>query len=273
MKRREPLMFTCILGKDIRHNLNAMHILFSFLQKAEPKEKPIIATVLLQLDLLGDPTKCSVFRDEAIDVIMEGLDCYTCNEKVQEQVARSLLILGGRFSYKGDVTSERLILAESGFDGKCVDMMHLSIEEDEEIQNWQTNTAKALLTRGNKKLLSALCECISNAIPCLARASLVTISRTSCYLDKVADQNYQSEACSILVPCLVQLLDDDRVVEERVLASFALLSLAKCTGFWYQISPMVERLSRHLVNLSQDTWTARELDSIIREISTNGSIS
>lgn len=103
-------------------------------------------------------------------------------------------------------------------------------EEDIEIQNWQRKAAIVLLTSGKKRFLSALCDSIANSIPCLARASLVTVSWICSYLHSVGDENLQSEACSTVVPCLIESLNCDRALEERVLASLTLLALIKCSG-------------------------------------------
>lgn len=65
--------------------------------------------------LQGDPSKCSVYREEAIDVLIAALDCQICDEKVQEQSARALMMLGGRFSYTGETTTEKWLLEQAGF--------------------------------------------------------------------------------------------------------------------------------------------------------------
>lgn len=131
-------------------SLNTMQILLIYLQKAQPEQCPMIATIILQLDLLvilyilicltclslnklrnlgvlrkilikltvllqGDPLKCSIYREEAIEAITAALESHA-NEKVQEQLARTLLILGGRFSHSGGPTTENWLLKEAGFD-------------------------------------------------------------------------------------------------------------------------------------------------------------
>lgn len=66
--------------------------------------------------LQGDPLKCSVYRQEAVETITAALDSQVYNELVQEQSARALLMLGGRFSYTGEATTEKWLLKEAGFD-------------------------------------------------------------------------------------------------------------------------------------------------------------
>ncbi|XP_059658092.1 putative E3 ubiquitin-protein ligase LIN-1 [Cornus florida] len=255
-------------------NLNTMHILLAYLQKARLEERPIVAAILLQLDLLGDPLKCSVYREEVVEAIITGLDCQVCNEKVQEQSAKALMILGGRFSYTGEAAAEKWLLKEAGFfddssgdsfHGKkiFVDEIMQSNEEDNATENWQRKAAIVLVTSGSKRFLAALSDSISNGIPCLARASLVTVSWISSFLHSVGDENLQSMACSIFVPQLIESLNYDKALEERVLASFSLLSLIKSSDCVSKFSKSDKELLSRLRDLSQVTWTASELISVI----------
>lgn len=250
-------------------SLNTMHILLVYLQRAQPEECPMVATMLLQLDLMGDPLKCSVYRDEAVEAITAALDCHICNEKVQEQSARALLILGGRFSYTGVPTAEKQLLKEAGFDDSSGDsfngkdivvdkFIHLN-EEDLATENWQRKAAVALLTSRNKKFLAALSDSTANGIPYLARASLVTIAWMSSFLSPIADENLQTTACSILMPQLIESLSYDKALEERILASFSLFNLARCSDYMSKISLLDKELMANLQELSQVTWTAREV--------------
>lgn len=98
-------------------------------------------------------------------------------------------------------------------------------------ENWQGKAALALLTSGNKRLLSALSDSVANSIPSLARASLVTICWISSYLHTLGDRDLRVAACSILVPHLTQcLIDNSSNLEEKILASFSMHSLTNGTG-------------------------------------------
>lgn len=100
-------------------------------------------------------------------------------------------------------------------------------DDEEATEIWQKKAAIALFRSGNKRFLSSLSDCIGNAIPCLARASLVTVSWMSNFLCSMEDEGFRSMACLILVPQLIQMLSYNRDVEERVMASYSLLNLAK----------------------------------------------
>ncbi|KAL2497794.1 Uncharacterized protein Adt_23344 [Abeliophyllum distichum] len=116
--QREEFLSGLITGWDC---LNTMHILLLYLQKARPDERPIVAVILLQLDLMGDPLECSVYREEVVDAMVKVLDCQVFSGIVQEQSARALLIFGGQFSYNGEPVVEKWLLRKAGFDEKSED--------------------------------------------------------------------------------------------------------------------------------------------------------
>lgn len=258
-------------------NLNTMHVLLVYLQRAQPEERPMVAAMLLQLDLLGDCCECSVYREEAIEEIVRAMDCQVLNEKIQEQSAKALHILGSHFSYTGETITEKWLLTEAGlnenswdtFEANNVvssDHAHLVVREKDDMETWwQRKTAMVLLKNGDRRLLVALSDAIENGIPCLARASLVTVSWISSVLQSMEEQNLQSVACSVLLPQLLQALDFDKTIEERTLASFSLLNLLKGSEYVGRSSEShKELLIKRLQKLSQVTRTAQELISIIK---------
>ncbi|KAJ1414432.1 Armadillo-type fold [Sesbania bispinosa] len=183
--------------------LNTMHIFFTYLQKAPLEERPLVAVILLLLDLMEDHFKGSLYRAEAIEAIVAALNCQICFQEI--------------------------CLEDSLPHGKEIvvyDSIHRN-KEEEEAESWQKRAACALFKSGNRKLLSALADSIANGIPSLARASLITISWMSSYLNLVEDRKLPPMAFSILTPQLLQSLNYDNDVEERVLASYSLLCLTK----------------------------------------------
>lgn len=66
----------------------------------------------------------SVYREEAVEAIVEASDSEKCNDKIQEQAARALMMLGGCFSYVGEATTENWLLAQAGFHETLGDSFH-----------------------------------------------------------------------------------------------------------------------------------------------------
>lgn len=264
--------------KDGWGGLNATHIFFIYLQKAAPEERPIVAVILLLLDLMEDPFKGSLYRSEAIEALVAALNCQTCNDRVQQQSAQALMLLGGHFSYSGESLMEKTLLRKAGFREICLDdsypgkeivvydPIHKNVEE-EEAERWHKRAACVLFKSGNRNLLSALADSIANGIPCLARASLITISWMSSYLNLVEDIKLPPMVFSILRPQLLQALNYDKDVEERVLASYSLLYLIKYSGCISDLRFLDKDSLTHLRNLSLVTWTANELISIFSKSS------
>ncbi|XP_042025908.1 putative E3 ubiquitin-protein ligase LIN-1 [Salvia splendens] len=246
---------------------NTLHILLLRLHKARQEERPPVAVVLLELDLLGDASGGSVYRDEAVDAIISALDCSVFEEKVQQQVARALLILGGHFSYTGEEEIEQWLLRRAEIRDICVGLM----KEDEQMrENWQRKAALALLTSGNTRLLSALSESVANSIPSLARACLVTICWISSHLPSIGDRDLRLAACSIIAPRLMEcLINNSNNLEEKILASFSLYSLTNGTDYFSQQPRIENEVQNCLQKLSRATWTAKELVSLIKNSSSS----
>lgn len=66
--------------------------------------------------LQGDPSQCSIYREEAVEAIISALVCNSHNHKVQEQSSRALLLLAGRFSHTGEASAETWLLKQAGLD-------------------------------------------------------------------------------------------------------------------------------------------------------------
>lgn len=271
-RRTEILKFLRGL-KDGWSGLNTLHIFFIYLQKAPPEERPLVAVILLMPDLLEDNyLKGSIYREQAIEAIVAALNCQMCDDRVQQQSAKALLLLGGHFSYAGESLMENLLLQKAGFQEFCLEdsfpsckeiVVYDSIhKEEEEGESWQKRAACVLFKSGNKRLLSALANSIANGIPSLARASLTTISWMCSYLHLLEDSKLPQMAFSILTPQLLQSLNYDNDVEERVLASYSLLYLTKNSGCDSILPSLNKDSLTHLRNLSLVTWTANELISI-----------
>lgn len=212
--------------------LSTMHIFLAYLQRASSEERPLAAAILLQLDLLGDPSNCSMYREEAIDALTAAMNCQTCSEKIQEKSARALLMLGGQFpSYAEEATSEKWLLKLAGFNEHSDDSFYSKYEnlneEEKATEIWQQKAALALFKSGSKGFLAALANCMVNGTQSLARASLFTVAWMSRFLHSAVDENFLTTACSILMPPLLESSSYDRALEERTLASLSLERLTK----------------------------------------------
>ncbi|KAJ9565032.1 LOW QUALITY PROTEIN: hypothetical protein OSB04_000998 [Centaurea solstitialis] len=271
LEQRTKLFDELLKGWDC---LNTLQILLVSLQRATREQRPLVASIMFQLDLMGDPLKSSVYREESIEAITEALDSRICNENVQTQAAKALLVLGGRYGYTGTPEVEKWILKEAGYDESLEGGFHgryyvvkgsQHLNEDDEIEHRQRKAAMGLWMSGGQKLIAALGESIANGIPCLARASLVTVAWMSKFVHTVGDGDVlRSTALLTMVRHLIESLNRTSTIEERVLASFSLLELYKSSGSVFEISDEEKKaMVVHLRNISKVTWTAKKLTSIL----------
>ncbi|XP_028778425.1 uncharacterized protein LOC114734947 [Neltuma alba] len=103
-------------GPDL---LNTMDVLLLYLQNSSLHQKPLVAVLLLHLDLLDNfylktqpPMHC-VYREEAVNAIAVALDASLYDDKVQEKCCRALLILKGLFAFKGKKQAKANILKQN----------------------------------------------------------------------------------------------------------------------------------------------------------------
>ncbi|KAG8069870.1 hypothetical protein GUJ93_ZPchr0006g43068 [Zizania palustris] len=249
--------------------LNTMHIMLVYLQQAPIVQHPLAAVMLLQLDLLGDSSQYSVYREEAIDSMVAALEHSSHSRKLQEQCARALLLLAGRFSPSGEPIAEAWLLKRAGLDDSLSESFRRTeifkdksarVEEEKIVEERLKKLALMLLNSGNKKFLAALSNCISDGIPSLVRACLITVTWMSSSLSPLHGCNtFQPLACSILAPKLLDSLGYDRVLEERVLASLSLLNLVRHPECLEKLFPLKKETVESLQDLAEVAWTAKEL--------------
>ena len=85
--------------------------------------------------LQEDPLNCTIFREEAIVTIITSLNAQISRDKSQANLARALLILGGRFSCTGEPTIENWLLQQAGFKETSGDSFHSKHMYDDFVQS------------------------------------------------------------------------------------------------------------------------------------------
>ncbi|KAJ6410589.1 hypothetical protein OIU84_007353 [Salix udensis] len=206
---------------------------------------------LLQLELLGDLSKSSLYREEAVEAITESLDCQRCSTKVQEQSAKALLMLGGCFSYNEEATAEEWLLQQAGFHERLrgsfrsKEIVDGNLNEEEDaMEDWQRKLAVVLLNSGSQSFLAALSNSIANGIPNLVQASLFTVAWMSRILLPVTNENSLSRS----QPQLLGLPHYDKAVIERVNPSLSPQHLIRSSEYLSMLSTLNKELIDPLRN-------------------------
>ncbi|CAI9106675.1 OLC1v1005878C1 [Oldenlandia corymbosa var. corymbosa] len=275
-RRKEAKYFLDGLQKE--EISGAMHVLLTYLQSCPPEQRPTLAVLLLHLDLLVEPENHCVYRVEAVDAITMALEHSSSDEKVCEKCCRSLLVLGGYFSFAGKIMTEDWILKQAGFlDGPVfvspdnqhkaiVDdsiMMMEDVEETVAREKWLVKLSASLLGDGNRSFLEAMARCLFSEKSHLVRVCLTTVAWLSSALVSLSEAEYQLGAFSALISGLKDCLQNGELVELKILASMCLLNFSKFPECRLLLMTMADEIASTLENLSGMTWTAKELYSTI----------
>lgn len=241
LKRKKDVMrFLSGLQNENEGIESTMHVLLVYLQSCPPPKRPLVAVLLLYLDVLVEPRKYSIYREEAVDAITEALDASLADEKIRENCCRALLILGGRFSSSGKLLTYSWILNQAGFNvdptenspeiEENVSLLDdaSSLDDDEQnIEEWLRNLSTSLLGNGKRSFVEAISKCIGSENLNLVKVCLTTVAWLSSSLASMSETELHLPAFSALISRLKDSLENGHEVEHKVLASCSLLNFSK----------------------------------------------
>ncbi|XP_047973712.1 putative E3 ubiquitin-protein ligase LIN isoform X2 [Salvia hispanica] len=258
---------------------NAIGHLNMYLQACPLEETPLVAVLILHIDLLSGRCASNTYRQNAVDALTTALvSSLTDNEKVQNKCCRALLILGGFFSSSGKLMTEDWILKLAGFpNGPDLDdaddcttvttflKAFASEYEEEEAarERWLTSLSASLLGDGKKSFLDAISKCLRLGKPDLVRVCLTTVAWLSFSLASLHDTRHQLYAFSALISPLRQYLEHGVLVEQRALAALSLLNFSTIPECRILLIKIGDEIGPSLDELAEVTWTAMELNTII----------
>ncbi|KAJ8770857.1 hypothetical protein K2173_021772 [Erythroxylum novogranatense] len=261
LSRRKDLtmLFSGIESEKI---MNAMHVLLLYLQSSPPEQRPLVAVLILHLDLLVEPRKYSLYREEAVNAIAVALETSLTDKKVKDMCCRSLLVLGGRVSDSGKLSTERWILKQAGIsqdDDNLSSDEAISFDEEKAQQEWLRNLSMLLLRDGKMSVLQTISKCLSSGIQDLSMACLITIAWLSSSISTQSDAEFQLSAFFALFSGLKDTLDNGKK-EQQVLASMSLLNFSKIPECRVLLMTIAEEIAVPLKLLSDIAWTAKQLN-------------
>ncbi|XP_021902519.1 putative E3 ubiquitin-protein ligase LIN-1 isoform X1 [Carica papaya] len=212
--------------------LSTMHALLVHLQTASIEQQPVIASLLLQLDLLVEPHKMSIYREEAIETLIEALyrrDFPNCQMKALE----ALLSLPGRLTSSGLSYIEAWLLKIAGLDeaynslvkaeqpGKSDNLTEI-MEEEKAAFFWEKRVAFVLCNHENGSIFKALEECFKVNSLEMANSCLIIATWLTHMLSTLPDTGVRDAASKSLLGEFIHVLQSSKNLEEKLLATLAL---------------------------------------------------
>ncbi|KAM7528857.1 hypothetical protein LguiB_032267 [Lonicera macranthoides] len=272
LNRRKDVEF--LLSGLLKEGIdNTMQCLLLYLQSCTHELRPLVAVLLLHLDLLiEEPNKHSIYREEAVDALTVAMDISLSDEKVREKCCRAVLILGGRFSSSGKLMTEDWILKQAGFlqgpdheeDKILVENIPLDGNEEEDREEWLTNLSASLLGGGKKSFLEAVSTCLGSGNLVMVRVCLITVAWLSSALPSLPDADeFQLSSFSAFISPLKECLENGERVEHRILASMSLFNFSKIPECRILLMTIGEEIAIPLGRLAEVTWTAKELYAVV----------
>uniref|UniRef100_N1QTR6 Putative E3 ubiquitin-protein ligase LIN ARM-like domain-containing protein n=1 Tax=Aegilops tauschii TaxID=37682 RepID=N1QTR6_AEGTA len=118
--RRRGMVEMFIRGLCTALVTETMDVLLQRLRSSPVEERALVAVLLLYFDRtlsLDEPDRrnSSVYREEAVRILTESLRRCLIDENVVPNTRKALLMLGGHFSFSGDLLAEDRMLEQAGF--------------------------------------------------------------------------------------------------------------------------------------------------------------
>ncbi|XP_038973559.1 putative E3 ubiquitin-protein ligase LIN isoform X2 [Phoenix dactylifera] len=246
---------------------STMHTFLVYLHMASIEQQPAVAGLLLQLDLLVEPRKMSMYREESIDAIIEALkrkDFPIC----QSLALDMLTSLSGRLNSSGKPLTEAWLLKVAGvnnlydtsvkeekiqtLDDTSVEMVEMMEKEEKSMNAWEKRVAFVLCNHDDGAIFEALGQCLTTNSLEMAKKCLVIATWLAYMLSCLPDTGIRTIAANCFLDQFINVLHSSRNLEEKVLATLALKSfiidsdsLRKFEIYAPEICKPLRKLKRH----------------------------
>ncbi|XP_058732275.1 putative E3 ubiquitin-protein ligase LIN-1 isoform X2 [Vicia villosa] len=213
---------------------STMHTLLIYLQTALQDQRPVMASLLLQLDLLVEPRMMSIYREEAIDTLISCLG-NSDFPTTQLAAADTIMSLQGRFNSFGKPLIREVLLKRAGIDKSprsAVQEDHINNfsevetipEEEKAADDWERKIASVLVSHEFGILFEALADGMKSRIPELRSACFISATWLVNMLTILPDTGIQGAARVCLLKQFVNKLNSAKDIEHRILSMLALNS-------------------------------------------------
>ncbi|XP_051203813.1 putative E3 ubiquitin-protein ligase LIN-1 isoform X1 [Lolium perenne] len=239
-----------------------MHTLMACLHQTEPEHRVLAANLLLQLDMLGEPDGRSVFKDEAVEVLLESLSSQE-DLTVQALAASFLSNLGGTYSWSGESYTAAWLSKKAGLTSISHRNMIRNIDwldtclQDTEISPWSNRFARTIVRIG-VPAITTLAKGLQSTVKGISRDCLVCAAWLGSELASFGENDVRYFACEILLHDIVRHLHPGCELDEKLLACMCVYNYTSGKGK-QKLMSLPESSRESLRRLSSFTWMAEEL--------------
>ncbi|XP_010323417.2 putative E3 ubiquitin-protein ligase LIN-1 isoform X2 [Solanum lycopersicum] len=253
---------------------SSMHSLLIYLQTALPDQCPVVAGLLLQLDLLAEPRKMSIYREEAVDVLIM---CLKNSDYPDSQIAAAdtLLVLQGRFSCSGNPLIREILVKCAGLDrtdsnAAQNDTGYLSssqeaVEEELAAEDWERKMAFSLVSYEFGLLFEALADGLKSKSEHLFSACFLSATWLVYMLTILPDTGIRGAARVSLLKQFVSIFKSSRDTENKALCLLALRSFISEPEGLHDLTIHVKDILKGLRELKKSSTLAVEVFNLFSE--------
>lgn len=242
--------------------ISIMHTLMNCVQEGELEHRLLAANLLLQLDMLVGPNANKMFREEAMQILLETTASED-NSSAQALSAFILSNLGGTYSWTGEPYTAAWLAKKMGLTSVCHKNMFKNIDwfdpclQDSEIYAWSSKAARCVIKSG-APVFSSLGKGIGSKARTVQHECLIAIAWLGSEMAQIGRNNLRYSACEILLNEVAAFLHPGLDLEERILACLCIYNYTSGKGK-QKLLNFSEGLRESLRRLSGVTWMAEEL--------------
>ncbi|KAK1418553.1 hypothetical protein QVD17_27698 [Tagetes erecta] len=258
---------------------STMHTLLVYLQTAGTEQLPVVAGLLLQLDLLAEPRKMSIYREEAIDTL---ISCLKNSDSLSAQVAASetILALHGRFSSSGKPLTRAYLLKNVGLDKTYRSIMRKeqlaaisgpsgeiqeTMEEEKAAEEWERKMAFVLVSHEFGLIFEGLSEGLKSKYAEICSACFVCATWLVHMLTLLPDTGTKGAARICLLNQLVAIFKSAKDTEDKALSMLALSSFIHDPDGQQEIATHMKDILKGLREFKKSSKVASEMLKVFSE--------
>ncbi|KAK6944946.1 U-box domain [Dillenia turbinata] len=254
---------------------STMHTLLIYLQSAIQEQIPVVAGLLLQLDLLTEPRKMSIYREEAIDSL---ISCLRNSNFPSSQIAaaKTILELQGRFSSSGKSLTRAYLLKRAGLDKTYKTLMRAerkkmsgeleeTLEEEKAAEEWERRVAFALVSHEFGLVFEALGEGLKSKHAELSSACFLSATWLVNMLSVLPDTGIRGAARVCLLKHFISIFKTAKDTEDRALSMLALGSFIQDPEGLHDLTTYMKDILKGLRELKKSSTLAFDMLKVFSE--------